>query len=166
MSFIKNIKGVVNKASLGAKKAIDGTKLEFKIKRYSKDITYNLNQIGLLVYEHKINSIELDTELINAYCNEIYNTKDILNNLQKRLEQIKSKETNLDKQNITKVTSLSTEQKENKKYLKLDRKVDDFKITRTPDGIKILKFCTVCNTGNAINSEECASCGNTFHETK
>lgn len=163
MSFVDDVKNIVNKVSVGAKKTIDSTKLEFKIKSYNKDVNYNLNQIGRLVYEHKINLTELDSELITNYCNEIYNTKDILNNLQKRLDNMKNKENNVEKQSIIKTTF---DQKENKKYFTLDRKADDFKITRTPEGIKILKFCFICNTGNATNSTECENCGNSFGENK
>lgn len=156
MNILEGLQKTASSVSKKTKYVFDTTKLEFKIKRHIKECNKVYNKIGRLVYECKKNNKPSNAEAIDSMCKEIDNLKGKIKNIEKHIEEIKSGEKNTEA-----LGAVLFDSNENN-YASFNRKENDLKILRTKEGIKFMKFCSNCNTGNEPYSQECIKCGHRF----
>ncbi len=141
------------KFSKRTRQAIDTTKIEFKIKKYIEECNKIYNKMGRLVYDCKRNNAVANMENIDKMCTSIDKYKENIKRLEKLIENIKKGNDE---------TIIDTYIDKSYEYTNLNKKESDLKILRTQDGIKFMKFCPKCNTGNEPYSEQCVKCGRKF----
>lgn len=158
MSASDNIQNILSGLTKAAKKTYKNKKTDMKINALEKRLTEQLLKLGALVYECKSNGIPADNEKTDKICEEI----DAINNKKAAISAQKpaAKKPHAQASHPQKQGS-AAEQKETV-YVTLDRKENDLKIQRTSEGLKFLKFCPECKTGNDPDKEQCAICGHEF----
>lgn len=129
------------------KKTYDAKKLKQRIKSYRREETELYARLGRLIYQHRgiANNIELE---------EIYGT----------LDTIRARMKHLDRQ-ITDIRNRS-EDEDVLGYSRLDRKESDLTITRTDEGIKLIRSCPACKTANSPEEDVCMHCQRPFAESE
>lgn len=155
MNIFDNIQKTILSLSDKAHKTLNTTKLDFKIKSYNKDIEDFYNKIGKLIYDCKKNNKQVNADELNKMCNNIDKLKSKIKSLEKQILKIKNESEQ--QQNCN-----NCEIKEYSNYSVLNKNENDLKILRTEEGIKFLKFCSECNTGNNPEAEICINCGHKF----
>lgn len=155
MNIMENLHKKISGVTTHAKKMFDTTKLDLKIKSYSKESEDIFKQIGKLVYDAKKNNKPIDTQTLNNMCSNIDKVRDKIKNLEKKIVVIKSQSKQQNECNNIMETKASN-------YATLNKKENDLKILRTEEGIKFLKFCSNCQTGNDPSAEACINCGHEF----
>ena len=120
-------------------------KLKRRIKNYRREETELYISLGKLLYQHR--RIVNDDEF-----------EDICNDLDIIIARVKQ----LDKQ-ITNIRRRA-EDEDTPGYLRLNRKESDLTITRTNEGIKLIRPCPACKTANNPDSLVCAHCQRPFSE--
>ena len=143
MSILNNVGKSLGTLSQEAKKTYDTKKLERRIKNYRREETELYINLGRLIYKHRgiINSCELE---------EIYNDLDII---LARMKQLDKQIANIRRR---------PEDGDTSGYLRLDRKESDLTITRTDEGIKLVRSCPACKTANSSENDICMHCGRAF----
>ena len=122
------------------KKTYDSKKLELRIKRYRKEETELYARLGCLIYQHR----EIAN---NAEFEDICNNLDTIRARMKQLDRL-----------MADIRGRS-EEEDAPGYLGLDRKESDLTITRTDEGIKLIRSCPLCKTANNSEHNNCALCG-------
>lgn len=154
MKLLENMKKSISAASKQAQKKFDTTKIDLKIKSYLKDINDEYIKIGKMIYNSKSQKQPISDVKLNELCKNINMIYDKIQKLEKKsalikYDKVEYKETESDIKSIN--------------YTTLNKKENDLKILRTEEGIKFLKFCSECNTGNNPESEICIKCGHKFN---
>lgn len=154
MSIADDVQEKFIKFSKQAKNTFDTAKIELKIKSYERDCKKFYERIGKLVYDsHRRNSVVYDEE-INDICSEIDRIKQEIKDLKNQIDDIKS--------------GRDVYGEEEEKYsddsedCSFKKSANDLKAARTEDGIKFLKFCSECGTGNEPDAKFCAKCAHKF----
>lgn len=155
MKIIKDLKKTVSKMSIEAKKTIDTTKVDIKIKSYNKQNEHVYNKLGKLIYNCKVNNVPVSTDELDKLCKEIDTLNGKIKNLEKQIVTIKQNAN-------TKHENVVNDNKQAINYATLNKKENDLKILRTAEGIKFFKFCPQCNAGNNPESTVCVNCGHGF----
>lgn len=151
-----NFQRTFREAGLKAKNKIDSARLELKINECTKEINEYLKKIGLIVYDARNGNEEIDEKELEEICITIASLETRVKKLRQDLKNIKTKKP----ENVARVDKkVPIDNKEQKKYTKINIKEEDLRVIRTQEGIKILKFCPSCNTGNSATQDECVKCG-------
>ncbi len=148
---MKNISDKVQdklrKLSKQAKDTFDYAKMEIKIKAYGRECKKRYTRMGMLVYDSRKKGSSVNGEEIEHICKEIDKYKYRIKVIQKQIEEIK----------------LSEEKEESDKNYTEDLVVDN-PLPKKENGIKLLKFCPKCDTGNELDTEVCVKCGHKFEK--
>lgn len=145
MGLFKQIQTSLANIGDFAKEKVSQTKIELKIKKYSAKINKLMLELGAMCYDSiknnfDINKIEAEKiiKLIDNYKNKVYIME----------KQILDLTTNNQEDSII-----------DPNFEKLDLNDDDLIFTRTDDGVKGLRFCNNCGTGNSHLAIVCNNCG-------
>ncbi len=143
--FINNLKSKVGStiktAGDKANKFISIKKIEFEIGKVRGEIERIFKDLGVRIYTTKNNGSE-DFGDLDAICNQINMKKEYIKTLEKQIEMI----------------NLDDEMKD--MPIKYTNKVPEFiKHPESSQNIGVFKFCSECNTGNDVDTDNCKSCG-------
>jgi len=143
MSIWDNVGKGLGTLSQEAKKTYDTKKLERRIKNYRREETELYINLGRTLYKHRgiVSNYELE---------DIYNDLDII---LARMKQLDKQIANIRRR---------AEEGDSSGYLRLDRKESDLTITRTNEGIKLMRLCPACKTANSSENNICIHCGRSF----
>ena len=145
MGILNNVGKGLSNLSKEAQKTYDTKKLERRIKNYRREETELYISLGRSLYQ---TCGIVDKDEFDA----IYHD---LNIIHARMKQ-------LDKQ-ITNIWQ-RTEDEDAQAYTRLDRKESDLTITRTAEGIKLIRLCPACKIANNPDSDVCEHCNRPFSE--
>lgn len=145
MGLFKQIHSSLTNIGDFAKEKVNQTKIELKIKKYSAKINKLMFELGAMYYDSIKNNFDINKteaekiiKLIDNYKNKVYIME----------KQILDLSTNNQDDSII-----------DPNFEKLDLNDDDLIFTRTDDGVKGLRFCHNCGTGNSHLAITCANCG-------
>ncbi len=157
MNITDNIQDTLKKLSKQAKDKFDHAKMELKIKSYSRECKKRYSRMGMLVYECRKKGSAVNGEEIEQICKEIDKYKHKIKVIQKQIEELKSVN-----DDVVEYESSSNSADSESEYNSLKKKDSDLKMSRTENGIKLLKFCPECNVGNEPDASACINCGHKF----
>ena len=143
MSVLKSIGKGLGVITHEAKKTYDTKKLERRIKNYHREETEQYIRLGQLLFKNR--GVVDDNEL-----EAIFNDLDIILG---RMKQLDKQITNIRRRN---------EDEDVPGYLRLSRKESDLTITRTDEGITMIRLCPVCKAANSPDCEVCMHCQRPF----
>ena len=159
MELFKQFSNAFSTAGKKARQAYDHTKLEMRIKGYEKEMREAYAEIGQVMYQSHKNRISPDNEKINSLFVNIDNIAFRIHQLSKAVQEIKKRQS-ADKSSKTETQTLDAA--EIRAFAKLARKEGDLKISRTADGIQVLRVCGECGQGSVPSAEKCIGCGYVF----
>lgn len=145
MGILDNLNKTVGKIGLGVKKTYDTTKLEMMIKNYSKEEHQLYTELGKKLYS--IHRQALDSEEFVAIYDNIDTIRARMQHLDKKIIDIRANH------------PVESQAVKLAKFNALSKKESDLTITRTDDGIKIIRMCPECRAANSPSADQCEKCG-------
>lgn len=155
MNIINGIGQAFNTASKKAIKAYDYKRLDLKIRAYEREIEHSYKKAGRILYEAWSTGEDADNNKLTGCMENIANLYFRIKQLNRDIAEMKTEDLAFSK--------AAADNKELTTYAKLSKKDNDLKISRTTDGIKILRSCPSCKTPNSSKAEACESCGHIFN---
>ncbi len=161
MNLFQKVGESLSSATKKAAKRIDKAKLELKLKGYYKEERQLYQQIGLDFYlYHRSNT---EDETLSSLCLDIDNIKHRQLSIERLIQALNRREA---EQKDGRSSEKNQPENINPKYLqtnfKLNKNESDLTITRTENGIQLLRFCPECHLGNNPNDRICRKCGHEF----
>ncbi len=161
MNLFQKVGESLSSATKKASKRIDKAKLELKLKGYYKEERQLYQQIGLdfYLYHRK----ETDDATLSSLCLDIDNIKHRQVSIERLIKALNRQEANQkDSKSPDKNQPDSISPKYLQNNLKLSKNNCDLTITRTENGIQLLRFCPECHLGNNPDVMVCQECGFEF----
>ncbi len=137
-----------------AKTKYNTAMLEHKLKSNINELNLIYKSIGILVYEKKLSD---DKDALKLFAS-IEHYKNIITQIEKSLLELKKSD------GRTEIPEKrQTEKIEKADYAKPVYDEHDLILTRTNDGIKLVRFCPKCDHANDSDKSFCENCGEKIH---